>query len=121
MSIFVHLNFFDPRKLCYKFFMACVRKIHFPMMIYSGGSNGRVMINFAAEFQGLNLSDSGDTDTLGPLPPGGIWGSSDGEYPLPPYDYFHNARSSTNTGSSKSPSPGESRRERERERDLTEI
>lgn len=57
------------------------------------------------EFQGLNLSDSGDTDTLGPLPPGGIW-SSDGEYSVPAYDYFHHNRSSQNTGSSKSPSPG---------------
>lgn len=56
------------------------------------------------EFQALTLSDSGDADTLGPLPPGGIW-SSDGEYSVPPYDYFQN-RSSQNTGSSKSPSPG---------------
>ena len=52
------------------------------------------------EFQGLNLSDSGDGDTLGPLPPGGVWGS-DGEYSVPPYDYFQN-RSNHNTGSSES-------------------
>ena len=57
-----------------------------------------------AEFQGLTLSDSRDGDTLGPLPPGGIW-SSDGEYSAPPSDYFQN-KSNHNTGSSKSPSPG---------------
>ena len=59
-----------------------------------------------AEFQGLTLSDSGDADTIGPLPPGGIW-SSDGEYSAPPYDYFNNSGRSHHTGSSKSPSPGE--------------
>ena len=67
-----------------------------------------------SEFQGLNLSDSGDGDTLGPLPPGGIWGS-DGEYSTPPYEYFQNRSSNHTTttgssqhttGSSKSPSPG---------------
>ena len=77
----------------------------------SGGCGMELMwyecstIALCTEFQGLTLSDSGDADTLGPLPPGGIW-SSDGEYSVPPYDYFQN-RSSHNTGSSKSPSPGE--------------
>ena len=51
-------------------------------------------------------NDSGDGDTLGPLP-GGMWGSSDGEFPVAPYEYFHNRVTGTSTTSSgKSPSPG---------------
>lgn len=63
-----------------------------------------------AEFSQLALSnDSGDGDTLGPLPgqPGG-WGSSDGEFSVA-YDYYQHKQpgQASNSSKSSSPSPGE--------------
>ena len=65
------------------------------------------MFSLLVEFNSLTLSDSGDGDTLGPLPgQGGNWGSSDGEFPVAPYEYFQNSSRGPNSTSSKSPSPG---------------
>ena len=76
------------------------------------GSFFTLLLSFVSftEFSNMNLSDSGDTDTLGPLPgQGGNWGSSDGEFPVAPYEYLHNSGSrGSHTHSSKSPSPGQS-------------
>lgn len=61
------------------------------------------------EFSHLALSnDSGDGDTLGPLPGQAGWGSSDGEFSVA-YEYYHNRQAAHNSTSSKSssPSPGE--------------
>ena len=59
------------------------------------------------EFNHLHLgSDSGDADTLGPLPHGNVWGSSDGEFSMPSYDYYGRGLPLSTSSKSNSPSPG---------------
>lgn len=100
-----HARKYAALMLKHNFIRHTVNKITFSeQCYYVFGDFKAAASSLPSEFQGLTLSDSGDGDTLGPLPPGGIW-SSDGEYSAPPYDYFQN-KSNHNTGSSKSPSPG---------------
>ena len=71
----------------------------------------RTCTHTRTEFNNLHLSDSGDGDTLGPLPHGNMWGSSDGEFSVH-YDYGYHGRPGGAGGGlsasskSNSPSPG---------------
>lgn len=60
-----------------------------------------------AEFSNLHLSGDSGEDTLGPLPGANMWGSSEGEFSLPAYEFFTRPNHASSSSKSNSPSPGE--------------
>lgn len=105
-----HARKYAALMLKHGFIRHTVNKITFSeQCYYIFGDFRTAASSLPAEFSNLHLSDSGDGDTLGPLP-GNHWGSSDGEYSQ--YDYFSTPNrptaapsSSSHSSKSNSPSP----------------
>ncbi|KAL5491728.1 hypothetical protein EMCRGX_G017080 [Ephydatia muelleri] len=106
-----HARKYAALMLKHGFIRHTVNKITFSEQCYYVFGDFRAAANsLPAEFSNLHLSDSGDGDTLGPLP-SNHWGSSDGEYSAQ-FEYFSTpsrptaaASSSSHSSKSNSPSP----------------
>ncbi|XP_064385358.1 segment polarity protein dishevelled homolog DVL-3-like isoform X2 [Halichondria panicea] len=106
-----HARKYAALMLKHGFLRHTVNKITFSEQCYYVFGDFKAAANsLPSEFSHLALSnDSGDADTLGPLPgQHGGWGSSDGEFSVA-YEYYQHKQPGqmSNSSKSSSPSPGD--------------
>jgi segment polarity protein dishevelled len=102
-----HARKYAALMLKHGFIRHTVNKITFSEQCYYVFGDFKAAANsLPSEFSNLHLSADSGEDTLGPLPGSNVWGSSEGEFSLPGYEFFtrgpHQASSSSK---SNSPSP----------------
>lgn len=101
-----HSRKYAALMLKHGFIRHIVNKITFSEQCYYIFGDFKAAANsLPSEFTNLHLSGDSGEDTLGPLPGANMWGSSDGEFSLPAYDFFTRPNQVSSSSKSNSPSP----------------